>query len=225
MKTFRLFILPILLPLLFNLKAYNEKELKVALSTKTCENCNLVGINMKDGNLSLSGIHGTNLDKANFSYSNLNGCDFRGLNLSESNLQYSSMNGMYLSRANLEKADMRYAQAKGSDFCKTNLKDASLQNTDFSGSIFLDIKNLETAHCNEKTKLPIGYDCVNGKVKIVDCSEKRKLPIGYYCKEGIVKPLLLPIEGCPDEILNDPSPQEYYNYFEGLKNKVLQKEE
>lgn len=211
-------------------QAYNSDHLYQALLSKNCQKCDLSRIEMKNGIFKefslpfLKAEYGTDLTKADFSFSNLNGSDLRGMDLSGSNLRYSSLNGIYLSRANLENADLRYAQSGGSDYCQTNFKNTFLENANLSGSIFLDIKNLDKAHCNDQTILPVGYECVNNKIKIVDCTSHKKLPIGYYCKDGNNVPQLLPIQGCPDELLENPDPKEYYDYFEKIKQKIFANE-
>ncbi|HBR70376.1 TPA: hypothetical protein DIC20_04425 [Candidatus Dependentiae bacterium] len=206
---------------------YNPDHLYQALSSKNCEYCDLSKLNMKEGIIKefnlpfLKAVYGTNLTNSHFAFSNLNGSDLRGVNLGGSDLRYASLNGLYLSRANLENTDLRYTQSSGSDYCRTNVKNAHFENANFKGAIFLDVKNLHDAHCNDQTQLPAGYECINNKIKIVDCNSQKIIPIGYYCVQGNKTPQLLPIEGCPDELLENPDPREYYNYFENIKNKLI----
>ena len=107
--------------------AENLTDLNQLLTTKTCEDCNLVNAGLVRANLAGAQLQRANLTNANLSRADLTGADLRGANLSGASLHGAILTGANLSGANLVGTDLRNAYLTNAQLQATSLESAYIQ--------------------------------------------------------------------------------------------------
>ncbi len=118
----------------------------------------LIGADLRRANL-----HGAKLIGAKLSEAKLIGADLSGADLSRANLIDADLSGANLIGADLRGADMRGANLRGADLreadCRRARIDSSrLQSANLSTSRNLEQTQVDAAHGDGETKLPIGIE-------------------------------------------------------------------
>lgn len=80
--------------------------LRLLLTTKQCQKCNLSGVNLSESDLHDANLSGANLAGANLKGANLLGADLTGANLKGANLFGANLAGTLLKSADLSGATM-----------------------------------------------------------------------------------------------------------------------
>jgi len=122
---------------------------KTDLSGAKLRDANLRGADLQLANLQEARLIGANLQEANLQGANLGGAFLISADLSNANLSGSDLRGANLINALLEQADMSNADLRSADLRSANMSNAHLDGT--TG--------------DENTKLPSGYEVVNGFVQ------------------------------------------------------------
>ncbi|MDB5868389.1 MAG: pentapeptide repeat protein, partial [Polaromonas sp.] len=136
------------------------ETVQIIVSTKSCEQCNLAGIDLSQSDLSNGKFYGANLNNAHLSHSNLAGADLR----------YASLQGAQLPNANLDSANLCAANlnaapsSAGSSNVAANLNGAYLRNASLYGS------NLAGANFSNASF----YSTRQGACQPSDCSAYQK---------------------------------------------------
>jgi uncharacterized protein YjbI with pentapeptide repeats len=124
---------------------------------------NLEGIILSQADLHRADLRSTDLRKANLAGANLRSAYLKGANLEEANLTAAVLELANLHNANLRAANLRLAQLKGAKLTNANLQGANLQGADLTdtaqtlvGEPNLSLEQINSAHGDEKTKLPPG---------------------------------------------------------------------
>ncbi|MDB5932439.1 MAG: pentapeptide repeat protein [Polaromonas sp.] len=129
---------------------------QIIVSTKSCEQCNLAGIDLSNTDLSNGKFYGANLNNARLGHANLSGADLR----------YASLQGAQLPNANLDAANLCSASlnaapsSAGSSNVAANLSGAYLRNASLYAS------NLTGANFSNASF----YSASQGACQPSDCS-------------------------------------------------------
>lgn len=103
-------------------KAENLNDLSRLLSTRQCQNCDLVSTGLVNAKLGRADLRGADLRQANLSRSDLSMADLRGADLRGASLLGANLAGANLEGANLDGADLREAYLSGANFTNTSLR-------------------------------------------------------------------------------------------------------
>jgi uncharacterized protein YjbI with pentapeptide repeats len=135
---------------------------------------NLQGASLRGANLKGASFKKANLMKANFEGANLQGADLQATDLQEAVFQRANLQGVNLWKADLQRANLVWANLQeaslvwaklqgvnlkgahltGANLKEANLKGAILDGADLRNAISLTKKQIESAHIDDKTKLP-----------------------------------------------------------------------
>ncbi|MEY3867281.1 MAG: hypothetical protein RLZZ338_1172 [Cyanobacteriota bacterium] len=102
-------------------------------------NLDFSGANLRDADLRLTILSGSNFARAKLIGTNFRGADLRGANLSEADLSGANLSGADLRGANLSQtdlivADLRRVNLSGADFTGADLSGADFTGADLSGA-------------------------------------------------------------------------------------------
>ncbi len=105
----------------------NINHTRQLLSTKECEQCDLVGVGLVMSNLSGANLSGANLTNANLSQANLSGANLSGANLTGASLYGANLSGANLSGAIINGTDLRDTYLYHADLTGINFNNAHVQ--------------------------------------------------------------------------------------------------
>ncbi len=125
---------------------------------------NLQGVDFEWANLKKANLKGADLQEANLQKADLRGAGLGDANLQGANLWKANLREANLWLANLHKAsliwaDLGNAKLEGANLQGANLQGANLQGAHLEGADLTDVtdlthKQIESAHTDERTKLP-----------------------------------------------------------------------
>jgi uncharacterized protein YjbI with pentapeptide repeats len=142
-----------------------EADLTLAdLWDANLQEANLEGANLRRANLQKANLEGANLQRANLQRVNLGEANLQGAALWKANLQGANLWLANLKGASLVWADLRNvklqgaflgeANLSGANFQGADLQEAYLEGVDLRNVVGLTKKQVESAHVDDKTKLP-----------------------------------------------------------------------
>ena len=122
-------------------RAENLTHLSQLLSTRSCNNCDLIGTGLVNAKLGGYDLRGSDLRQANLSRANLSMADLRGVDFTGASLVGANLAGANLEGAILDGADLREAYLSGA-----NLTNASINTYFITRAVGL----LESSHSAER---------------------------------------------------------------------------
>ncbi|QDZ40031.1 hypothetical protein FRE64_08820 [Euhalothece natronophila Z-M001] len=105
----------------------NLSHLNQLLSSRECEDCNLVNAGLVRANLAGAQLQGANLANANLSRANLSGADLTGANLTGASLNGADLTGANLTGVTLQQTDLRNSYLTNAQLEGTSLENAYIQ--------------------------------------------------------------------------------------------------
>jgi len=83
--------------------------------------------------------------------------------LMNAQLKAANLSGLDFSKANLSFAGLSRANLQNCNFTGANFLEAWITGTDMTGAKMDGVRQFETAHCNNQTKMPAGWSCVSNR--------------------------------------------------------------
>jgi uncharacterized protein YjbI with pentapeptide repeats len=111
------------------------------------QNCQLVGLQSINSNLSESQLSNANLESANLLGSNFQKADVSYANLKNANLSFVEFQNARMLGADLHGADLTNADLTNADLSYANLQGAKIKNTNFTGAILSNVIWVDGRKC------------------------------------------------------------------------------
>ena len=134
-------------------ETYSIKDLSTLLTTNSCFECNLKGVDLINQDLRSAEIINSNLKGANLSGSMLDNVDFSGTNLNEASLNNTSIVKGRFKNSKLNKTDFRYSDLRNTEFDFEGLKNSIWTyaiGLGFNDDNYINFYNQAVRHFNNK---------------------------------------------------------------------------